>query len=62
MFWVLLKNVRCGVFALRQAEPGTNVWEVCLKMGVSETTFYHWKQKYVGLAVSELRRHTLHAE
>lgn len=31
-------------FALRQAEVGTPVAEVCRKMGVSEATFYRWKQ------------------
>jgi putative transposase len=43
-------------FALRQAESGTIVSEVCRKMGVSEATFYNWKKKYGGLGVSELRR------
>jgi putative transposase len=43
-------------FALRQAEAGTPVPEVCRKMGVSEQTFYRWKKKYGGLGVSELRR------
>ena len=43
-------------FALRQAETGTNVSEVCRKIGVSEATFYNWKKKYSGLGVSELRR------
>jgi len=43
-------------FALRQAETGTRVAEVCRKLGVSETTFYNWKKKYGGLGVGELRR------
>ncbi|AOZ49454.1 transposase [Chromobacterium vaccinii] len=43
-------------FALRQAESGTTVAEVCRKMGVSEATFYNWKKQYGGLGVSELRR------
>ena len=43
-------------FALRQAESGTRVSEVCRKMGISEATFYNWKKKYGGLGVSELRR------
>lgn len=43
-------------FALRQAESGTIVSEVCRKMGVSEATFYNWKKKYGGLGISELRR------
>jgi len=43
-------------FALRQAESGTVVAEVCRKMGISEATFYNWKKKYGGLGVTELRR------
>ena len=42
-------------YALRQAETGTRVVEVCRKMGISEMTFFRWKRKYGGLGVSELR-------
>lgn len=35
-------------FALKQAELGTAVPEVCRKMGVSEATFYNWKKKLGG--------------
>ena len=31
-------------FALRQAESGTAVAEICRKLGVSEPTFYRWKK------------------
>jgi len=44
------------VFALRQAENGIKVSEVCRTMGIHEATFYNWKKKYGGLGVSELRR------
>ncbi len=44
------------VFALRQADTGTTVTEVCRKMGISEATYYNWKRKYGGLGTSELRR------
>lgn len=44
------------IYALRQAEGGTKVAEVCRKMGISEATFYNWKKKYGGLGTSELRR------
>jgi len=44
------------VFALRQADSGVKVEEVCRKMGVSEATFYNWKKKYGGIGVNELRR------
>jgi putative transposase len=43
-------------FALRQAETGTRVAEVCRKMGISEQAYFRWKKKYAGLGVSELRR------
>ena len=43
-------------FALRQAESGVPAAEVCRKMGVSEKTFYAWKNKFGGMGVSELRR------
>ena len=43
-------------FALRQAESGTPVTEVCRKMGVTEQSFYRWKRKYAGMGVAELRR------
>ena len=44
------------VYALRQAESGTPVVEVCRKLGVTEQTFYRWKRKFAGLGVAELRR------
>ena len=43
-------------FALRQAEQGTRVAEICRKMGVSQATFYNWKKKFAGMGVPELRR------
>ena len=43
-------------YALRQAESGTPVPDVCRQLGVSEATFYVWKKKYGHLGVSELRR------
>ena len=43
-------------FALKQAETGTPVAEVCRKLGVSEPTFYRWKKKFAGLGVAEVRR------
>ena len=36
-------------FALRQAESGTPIPDVCRKMGISEQTFYRWKKKYDGM-------------
>jgi putative transposase len=44
------------VFALRQADNGVKVEEVCRKLGISDATFYNWKKKYGSLGVSELRK------
>jgi putative transposase len=41
--------------ALRQAEAGTPVADICRKLQVTETTFYRWKKKFGGLGVPELR-------
>jgi putative transposase len=43
-------------FALRQAEAGTPVEQVCRKLGVSQATFFRWKKRFGGLGVGELRR------
>jgi putative transposase len=41
--------------ALRQAESGTRVADICREHGVSEATYYVWKKKYSGLGWEELR-------
>ena len=43
-------------FALKQAELGTPVEEVCRKMAISDATFYNWRKKFGGLGPSEVRR------
>ena len=43
-------------FALKQAELGTTVDEVCRKLGISDAPFYNQKRKCGGLGPSELRR------
>jgi putative transposase len=42
-------------YALRQAESGTAVADVCRQIGISEATFYIWKKKYANLGTTELR-------
>ncbi len=44
------------VYALRQADTGTPVGDVCRQLGVSEATFYTWKKKFAHLGVNEVRR------
>ena len=42
---------------LREAErQDRTVSEVCRAHGVSENTFYRWRQRYAGLSVPEVRR------
>lgn len=42
-------------FALKQAELGTPVPEVCRKLGISDATFYTWRKRFGGLSLSELK-------
>ena len=41
--------------ALRQAEAGTPVAEICRKPQVTEQTFYRWKRKFGSLGTPEIR-------
>lgn len=41
--------------ALRQAEAGTPVEDICRKLEIAEATFYRWKRKFGDLGVTELR-------
>lgn len=43
-------------YALRQAEQGTAVAELCRKMGISEQTFYAWRKRFAGMGIVEMRR------
>ena len=43
-------------YALRQAEAGTPVAQLCRKMGISEQTFYVWKRRFAGMGVAELKK------
>lgn len=42
--------------ALKQAEAGVKVGDLCRKLGVSEATFHRWRAKYGGLDVSDAKR------
>jgi len=43
------------ILALRQAEGGTTIADICRKLEITEGTFYRWKKQFGGLGVSELR-------
>lgn len=42
--------------ALKQAEAGIPVKDVCRELGVSCATFYQWRSKFGGLEASDLKR------
>jgi putative transposase len=41
---------------LKEIEGGRVVKDVCREHGISETTYYNWKARYGGMAVSDVRR------
>lgn len=41
--------------ALRQVKAGTPAVQVCRKLGITETTFYRWRNKYDGVTVNASR-------
>ena len=43
------------VQALQQVKAGTAAVQVCRDLGITETTFYRWRAKYDGVALSESR-------
>jgi putative transposase len=43
------------VQALRQVRAGTSAVTVCRKLGITQTTFYRWRQKYEVVGASDSR-------
>lgn len=41
---------------LREAEAGVKTTDICRQHGISDATFYKWKNKFGGMDVSEARR------
>ena len=41
---------------LREGEAGVSVAQLARKHGISAATYYHWKSKYAGAGVPELKR------
>ena len=44
------------VAVLKEGEAGVPVTEIIRKHGISRNTYFNWKSRYSGAAVSELRR------
>jgi len=42
--------------ALKEVDGGTEVRDVCRRLGVTEQSFYRWRRKYGGLEVNEAKR------
>jgi putative transposase len=44
------------IVILRNPRPRRNVTKLCRRRGISDATFYTWRNKYGGLEISEMRR------
>lgn len=44
------------VEALKRAETGVAVKDICRELDVSSATFYAWRSKYGGMEASDLKR------
>jgi putative transposase len=43
------------IAALQQVKDGAPAVQVCRKLGITQTTFYRWRERYGGVSVSESR-------
>lgn len=41
---------------LKQQESGQSISDICREHGISQGTFYQWKNKYSGMEISQLKR------
>lgn len=41
---------------LREVEKGKRIGDVCREHGVSEQSYYRWRQQYGGLEVADVKR------
>ena len=42
--------------ALKEADAGATVKDLCRRHGISPATYYQWKSKYAGLQASDLKK------
>lgn len=43
-------------FIIKQSEECTPVAEICRKAGISQATYFNWKEKYAVLLPTEMKR------
>ena len=41
---------------LNEVTAGAKVMDACRKYGISDATYYNWKNKYGGMSVSDVKR------
>lgn len=41
---------------LKQQQAGMSVSDICREHGISQATFFHWKSKYGGMDLNNLKR------
>lgn len=41
---------------IKKQESGIAVKDICREIGISDATFYNWKAKYGGMAISDVSR------
>jgi len=41
---------------LKEAEAGGKIVELCRRHGITEQTFFRWRNKYGGLEISDIRK------
>lgn len=41
---------------LKEQEAGIKVADICRKHGISDATFFNWKNRYGGMTMSEIKR------
>lgn len=42
--------------ALKQAQGGVKVEDICRRLGISKNTFYAWRTKFSGMEINEAKR------
>ena len=42
--------------ALKEADTGGKIADLCRKHGISDATYYNWKAKFGGMTVSDAQR------